>query len=99
MDIRNEFRRLGDEDYNYELLKFDHVENKLSTRPDLCAFLLLDKLVPGTKDMIPCAEHDEIWLAVDIDALGAVATEADVLTLVRCGVRYDRSTDSLAMFV
>lgn len=36
---------------------------------------------------------------VRVAALAAVATEQDVLDLVRCGVRYDEDTDSLAKFV
>lgn len=94
MDIEALFDRFED-----DFLKFDRIENKLHARPDLCAFLLLDKLVPGTRDMVCGAEHDEIFIGTDPDSLAAVATEADILTLVRCGVRYDEETRSLAMFV
>ena len=84
---------------NSEYIKFARVENKLHERPDLCAFILLDKLVPGAgRDMIAGAEHDEIYLDVDPRKLAEVATEADVLTLVRCGVRYEIGGDGLAMF-
>lgn len=83
----------------WEFLQFDKVpsERRLSERPDLCAFLLLNKLAPGAHDIIQGAEHDEIWLDVDLDMLTANATEDDVLTLVRCGVRM--SDERLAMFV
>jgi hypothetical protein len=89
------------EKFDDEFLKFDRVppERKLHPRPDLCAFLLLDRLVPGTSDMVAAAEHDEIWLEVSPEALAAVATEDDILTLIRCGLRYDGDVDSLAMFV
>lgn len=70
-----------------------------SARPDLCAFVLLDALLPGNKDMVACAEHDEIWLDVDLDLLAEIVTEADVLALVQCGVRIDDEVDSLAMYV
>lgn len=93
MDIEALFDRFED-----DFLKFDRIENKLHARPDMCAFLLLDKLVPGTRHMVCGAEHDEIFIDTDPDALAAVATEADILTLVRCGVRYDEETCSLAMF-
>lgn len=80
--------------------KFDQIENPAHSRPDLCAFLLLDQLVPGAgRDMISAAEHDEIFLDVDCDKLAEVATDADILTLTRCGVRYDASFGCLAMFV
>ncbi len=82
-----------------EFLKFDRVQNKLANRPDIHAFLLLDKLVPGTTDMVSAAEHDEIWLAVSPEELEKAATEEQIVELIRCGVRLDSSTDSLAMFV
>lgn len=85
--------------FDDDFLKFDEVANKLSKRPDLHAFLLLDSLVPGKADMVACAEHDEIWLEVDWKALKAVATPEQLRDLHRCGVRYDSGADSLAMFV
>ena len=85
--------------YNDDYSEFKRVENKLHPRPDLCAFLLLDKLLPNDgRDMVCGAEHDEIFLDVDCEKLAAVATEEDILMLTRCGERYDSGTDSLAMF-
>lgn len=80
-----------------EFLKFERVETKLSKRPDLHAFLLLDRLVPGKMDMVCSAEHDEIWLDVDADKLAEVATSADIIELIRCGVRLSDGT--LCLFV
>jgi len=82
-----------------EFLKFDRVQNKMANRPDIHAFMLLDKLVPGTSDMVSAAEHDEIWLTVSPEELEKAATEEQIVELIRCGVRLDSSTDSLAMFV
>lgn len=83
-----------------EFLKFDRVENKQCSRPDLCAFLLLDRLLPNEgRDIISAAEHDEIFLDTDISKLSEVSTEDDILMLVRCGVIYDSYTDTLSMFV
>jgi len=88
------------EKYDDDFLEFDRVENKLHPRPDLCGFLLLDKLVPNPgNDIVGGAEHDEIYLIVDCDKLTEVATELDILTLIRCGIRYIKDYDSLAMFV
>lgn len=87
------------EKYEAEYLEFDRVQNKTSGRRDIHAFNLLDKLVPGTGDIVSCAEHDEIWLEVSPEALAVVATEDQIVELIRCGVRYDSQTDSLAMFV
>lgn len=94
LDLKATFKKLGDEHG-----KFDRIENPPTARPDLCAFLLLDRLVPGDTDIVSAAEHDEIYLATDCDKLAAAATEADVLTLVRCGVHYSREFDCLRMGV
>lgn len=84
------------ETFEDEYLMFKRVENKLHNRRDLCAFLLLDKLVPGKRNMVSCAEHDEIFFGIDCDKLAEIATEDDILTLVRCGVWFNE--DGLAMF-
>lgn len=84
--------------FDGDYIKFERIENKLSGRPDLHAFLLLDKLMPGTRDMVSAAEHDEIYLDMDCEKLAEVASEHDILALTRCGVRYDEDTDSLCMF-
>ena len=81
-----------------EYLKFERVEKPLCERPDLCAFLLLHRLVPSNQDIISATAHDEIYLNVDMDLLHEKASD-DLLTLVRCGVRYDSSYDCLAMFI
>lgn len=73
--------------YDDEYLEFEKVENKLSSRSDLHAFILLDRLVPGHHDIVSDATHDEIYLDTDIEELAKVATEEDILTLIRCGVR------------
>jgi hypothetical protein len=82
-----------------EYLKFEKIENPLHKRPDLCAFLRLDQLVPGTHDMVSAAEHDEIYLEVDLEKLAEVATADDVIYLQRCGIRLDDYNGGLAMFV
>lgn len=83
-----------DEDF----LEFRKVENPRSKRPDLHAFLLLDELVPGDRDMVAAAEHDEFFIGVTPEALAAVVTLDQIRELRRCGVRYDSGVDSLAMF-
>ena len=87
------------EKHNDDYLKFERVENKLHSRPDICAFLLLDKLLPNDGiDIVSAATHDEFFLDADCEKLAEVATEDDILMLTRCGVHYDSETDSLAMF-
>jgi hypothetical protein len=87
------------EKFDDEYIKFERVENKLSSRPDLHAFILLDQLCPHDSDMVSAAEHDEIYLDIDMDKLAEVVTEDQVCDLVRCGVRYDGELDCLCMFV
>ena len=96
INLEEVFERLSED----EFLKFDRIQNKLHPRPDVCAFLFLDKLVPPVEgiDMVSGSKHDEIWLDVNCDKLSMVATEEDIVTLVRCGVRYDSEYHSLAMF-
>lgn len=84
---------------NAEYIKFNNVEKKLHTRPDICAFLLLDKLDPSERDIVSAAEHDEIYLDVNIENIKKNATEIDLLTLIRCGVRYDEYLECFSMFV
>lgn len=79
------------EEFEDDFLKFDEIpeDQRPSNRPDLCAFLLLDKLCPSDikMDMVSAAEHDEIYLAVSIEDLVDKVTKEDILYLVRCGVR------------
>lgn len=93
LDLKEVFNKFAD-DY----LKFENIENPEYHRPDMCAFIMLDKLVPQEKDrdMVSAASHDEIWLDIDCEELAKVATEQDIQTLVRCGIRY--SEDGLCMF-
>lgn len=81
--------------------RFKTLTDKPSQRADLCAFILLDQLLSASKrtDMICCAEHDQIWLDVNLDDLAKVVTERDVDYLDACGVWVDEDTESLSMFV
>jgi hypothetical protein len=49
--------------------------------------------------MVSAAEHDEIYLSIDMEDFAKVASEEDILFLTRCGVRFDEEYDCLAMFV
>jgi hypothetical protein len=87
------------EKHEDEYGNFDCIEIKLSSRPDLHAFILLNQLQPHNRDMVSAAEHDEIFLDIDIDELMTVITDDQVRDLARCGIRYDAGLDCLAMFV
>jgi len=69
----------------------------LSARKDLLAFMLLDRLVPTGYCMISAAEHDQIWLGVDTEALAEVISDDDIRQLILLGVFIQE--ESLTMFV
>lgn len=91
MSIKDRFEAVND-DY----MKFELVTNKLSNRPDLNAFVLLDSLFPGDRDIVSAATHDEIFLDIDDDHIESL-TDDQIADLVRCGVMF--SDDGLCMFV
>jgi hypothetical protein len=80
-------------------LEFEKIEKPKFQRRDLCAFVKLNELVPGDDDIVSAAEHDEIWLAIDVEELAEVITEDDIIFLLRCGVMFDEGDDCLKMFV
>lgn len=86
------------EDNHDQFLLFAYVVNPMHLRPDLCAFLMLDKLVPGCLDMVAGADHDEIYLEVSTEKLAAVASKDQLIDLIRCGVRLHED-GYLCMFV
>lgn len=83
------------EKYSGDYLKFDEIENKLSKRPDLHAFIMLDKIQESKSDIVSSACHDEIYLSFDeFNKLN----ESNIRDLRRCGVSYDSECDCLTMF-
>jgi hypothetical protein len=94
IDIALEFAKYDDERPEFEL-----IESKFSNRPDLHAFFLLDALIPGTRDLVSAAEHDQIYFDVDIEVLAEVATEDHIRQLAACGIWFDEGVDSLTTFV
>jgi hypothetical protein len=90
------------EKHENEYLAFDREQNPKHPRPDVCAFLLLHELAPRDRpntDMIGGAEHDEIWLNADPRKVAENATEEQIVTLIRCGVRFNHAHESFDMFV
>ena len=81
-------------------LKFEEIpaERRLSKRKDLNGFLLLDQILGGDNDIVCAAEHDEIYLEAELEQLAALATDEQLLDLIRSGVRFGEY-DGLAMFV
>ena len=82
-----------------EFLKFDRVEHKLNRRPDLHAFLLLDSIVPGNRDIIGGASHEVIFIGIDEEELNTIISDEQIRDLRRCGIFYSEEFDCLASFV
>lgn len=80
-----------------EYLHFERVENKTTNRPDMEAFLMLDKQYNSNIGIIGSAIYEEVCLNVDIDKIDL--TEDDVIKLLRCGIRFNSDYDCLSMFV
>lgn len=80
---------------------FESVENKLSNRPDLHALLLLDKIVPSEhySDILSSAEHDIVYINIDIKKLIKNVTIEHIYDLCRCGITYDSEVDCLVFYV
>lgn len=87
------------EKFNDEYLEFELIDNPAHPRPDICAFLLLHKLLPGNKEIVSAAEHDVIYLGIDCEELARIITDEQVRYLTRCGVIYGEDSDSLYMNV
>lgn len=60
--------------------------------------MLLDRLYPQDTSMVSAAGHDDVWLRIPSESIEQVS-EAHILELVRCGIRYSDDSDSLVMFV
>ena len=82
--------------------KFEHLylqRDGLQRPSDLQAFILLNALVPSTKNIVAGQSHDEIWLSTDVEDLNNAASDDQIELLVRLGVRYDSEYNALCMFV
>lgn len=73
-----------------EYIKFERIVSPRHRRPDLCAFLMIDDLIPGSQDLIGCAEHDEFYLSVTTEDLAEAITEDIIKDLIRCGLQLDK---------
>ncbi len=76
------------EKHEKEFGKFAHVPVKFSSRRDIHAFILLNKLCPNERPMISASEHEKIWLDVDTKRISQNATESHIIDLIRCGVSF-----------
>lgn len=85
------------EKHEHQCDRFDLVENKLSDRCDLHAFLLIGKLIGGNRNIIREANHNVIYMGDE--GLVDVLTEDLIIELSRCGVSYIEGNDFLHMHI
>ena len=86
------------EAFSDDYAKFDRVKNKFSNRSDIHAFILLDRLFPhSSESIISAAEHDQYFLAIDIEELNEL-TDDQIQELVRCRIQFNDEFDCLAVF-
>lgn len=100
-DMDNPFDRLRKrfDQFADDFSGFDQVENKRSAHSDIHAFIRLNEILPSHGRIIAAAEHDIIYLNVDVEEFEAIVTDDQILELSRCGVMCDEEGDGLGMFV
>lgn len=87
------------EKHDEEFCRFERIENPKCKRPDLYAMTILDRLCPGEGDLIVRTDFDSFTFSISVDQLEGVATEEDIITLIRCGVTFYSCGDyALFMF-
>jgi hypothetical protein len=91
------FEHYCDTNKTMEFEEMEHPIKKAFRRRDLCAFVKLNQIISGDTDIISCAEHDQIWLEVELEELAKKITEEDIYFLTACGVFINE--ESLSMFV
>ena len=87
------------EEVNDEMCKFEKVVTKFSNRADLHAFILLDKILPNSTDIISATAYKSIFIDIDIKKLEKVISYDQIVELVRCGICYESDYDCLYKFV
>lgn len=71
---------------------------RLHTRRDLCGFLIMDMLIPGTGDILGGADHDVVYMSADREEVLAKCTLDDLRALRACGINFG-AYDDLQMYV
>jgi hypothetical protein len=66
---------------------------------DLYAISLLQELAPATSCILSGVRGERLYFSTDVVDLSKVITESQVITLIRCGVMYDKGNGMLCMFV
>jgi len=73
---------------------FQSYNKRSSTKRDIDAFMLLEKLAPTKDNIIALADDRKIYLSTNFSKLEQVATENDIKELVECGVKISITQDN-----
>ena len=91
------FNAIKDE---HESRNFSEIAKPRSSRKDLHALLLLAELDAGsTKAIICAAEHDIIYVGVDLASFVDTITDEQLIELAICGMMFDDDGDGFSMYV
>jgi hypothetical protein len=88
---------LEDNEDNYSITNFDKVINPLSTKATMNAIMMLDRFSPSGP--IGGADHDVIFLGVDLNEMIANVDFNFLIDLYRSGVLASSEYDCLMMYV
>lgn len=80
--------------------KFDRITEHLATRPDVHAFVLMDRLCPsrGGIDIVYNTTDEDIILDIKLTDLAKTISPEQVLELVRCGLFFDADGHMTSMY-
>lgn len=93
LDLRAEFEACAG-----EFRQFDRIQRPLHARPEICALLMLDRMMLAPNgSLMRASTEGMVTLAVDCREFAGVATPSQVRDLARCGVTYIAQQDSLAL--
>lgn len=88
------------EEHAEEHGRFERIVFPVSQCPDICAMFLLEDICNHrVGKMISGTAHDVVYFGVDPDEVTGRITEDQVIYLLRCGVRFDKTENSFFMFV
>lgn len=88
--------------FNYDTIhSFKDCTDRRHNCADLCGLLILADLLRSYEytNILSHVSYDEVYLHGTIDELNEVATEEDILNLMRCGIHYSHYESSLYMLV
>jgi len=96
---REELDRIFEDNHDLYLKSKELAPSIMTQRRDLRAFTLIDNLLPGRSgDIVSDAQHDMIWLDVNLDELAEVITEEQIQELIMCGCMVDEDLEGLCMY-